>query len=124
MNNKKTNSKQQSKKKASSSAIIVVLITLLIAIVSGNSKAAIAGAKLENVISENLSPPMAAEEEANLRHWNIPETKQEFWDLTELKKVYVNAAPAFLDDGISVGKLDDEGRNKTVILEQVREMSN
>ena len=48
MNNKKTNSKQQSKKKASSSAIIVVLITLLIAIVSGISKAAIAGAELEN----------------------------------------------------------------------------
>jgi uncharacterized membrane protein YvbJ len=60
-NNKKTISKQQSNKKASSSAIIVVLITLMIAIASGNSEAAIAGAELENVISENLLPPMAAE---------------------------------------------------------------
>lgn len=123
-NNKKTNSKQQSKKKASSSAVIVVFITLIIAIASGNSEAAIAGDELENGISENLSPPMAAENEANLRHWNIPETKQEFWDLAELKNAYVNAAPAFLDDGISVGKLDDEGRNKTVILDLAREIAN
>lgn len=78
----------------------------------------------ESNISENLSPPMAAEEEANLRHWNIPETKQEFWDLAELKNAYVNAAPAFLDDGLPVGKLDDEGRNKTVILELAREIAN
>lgn len=77
-----------------------------------------------SAISKNLSPPMVAPEEAHLKHWSMPEIKQEFWDLSELKNAYVNTAPVFLDDGISVGKLDEGGRNKTVILELAREIAN
>lgn len=68
-------------------------------------------------------PPKASHEEAKIKHWNMPQLKQSFWDISELDKAYITAKPTDRSDGLRTGTLGEDSGNKKTIIKLAKEIA-
>lgn len=58
-------------------------------------------------------PPKASAEEAQIKHWRMPEIEKRFMDIPELDSPYIDTSPVDLNDGITVGQFSHAADDKT-----------
>jgi CubicO group peptidase (beta-lactamase class C family) len=72
--------------------------------------------------ANNLSPEATALE-AEIKHWNMPAIKRNFWHIPLLGEAWVDTSPEDKNDGIAVGELGVDGGNKEMIMALVQEIA-
>ncbi|CAD5248131.1 Beta-lactamase [Alteromonas sp. 38] len=72
-------------------------------------------------------PPKASAEEAQIKHWRMPEIEKRFLDIPELDSPYIDTSPVNLNDGIAVGQFSLAGEDQTsdeeAIIKLAKEMA-
>jgi CubicO group peptidase (beta-lactamase class C family) len=72
-------------------------------------------------------PPKASAEEAQIKHWRMPEIEKRFLDIPELDSPYIDTSPVNLNDGIAVGHFSHAGGEQTsdeeAIIKLAKEMT-
>ncbi|MFC3033040.1 serine hydrolase domain-containing protein [Pseudoalteromonas fenneropenaei] len=74
--------------------------------------------------AQRNAAPRASAEEAQLKHWRMPDIKRTFWDISELSQAYIDVAPAALQDGVVTAQLGRDGGNQALLVKLGQEIAN
>ncbi|MDO6538411.1 serine hydrolase [Alteromonas stellipolaris] len=68
---------------------------------------------------KQMVPPKASAEEAQIKHWRMPEIEKRFLDIPELDSPYIDTSPVDLNDGIAVGQFSHAGEEEALEEEAI-----